>query len=87
MVKAFLNFDKMVSTSLIKIIHVVVLVILVVSGLFSVIIYIVKGELLLSFYALMAVVFFPFFWRILCEGCILLFSIHESLVEIKNQRA
>lgn len=81
----YFSFRKMFSPMLIKIIYVIGMVVIVVSALGMLKIGAemrgsVKDELLLSGIALL--LFGNILWRIICEGWIVLFSMHEAMVAI-----
>lgn len=74
----FLKFDKMISATLIKWLFYISLVVVVLGGLFLM--------FTDSFiFGLLAIILGVLFVRVYCEVMIVLFKIHESLIEIKNK--
>ncbi|WXR61076.1 DUF4282 domain-containing protein [Peptostreptococcaceae bacterium AGR-M142] len=85
--KTFLNFDKMITPVIIKIIFYIGLVVSILSSLGM----IFRG--MTSHYyggssviiGILMLIFSPILVRVYCELLIIAFKIHESLVEIKNK--
>jgi len=80
----YFSFKQMVSTSVIKAIHILGLIVISCVGLF-----IVVGGGDMPFLKAMGLgwgllIFGNLLWRVLCEAWILLFSMHESLVSIEK---
>ena len=75
----FLNFGKMVSSVIIKILYALGLIGLTISGF---VLMFIDDDTILVGIALLT--FGNLFWRLLCEGMILLFSMHENLVSINH---
>jgi len=73
----FLSFRTMISTPIIKVIYVLGTVFLTVSG-FA---YLIQGEIK-AVIGLGTMIFGNLFWRVVCEGWILIFSIHDILDSI-----
>ena len=77
MIKDFFTFKRMISTFIIKIIYVLGIVGIFVSGLYT---YSTDGVKM----ALIVVVIGNLLWRLLCEVWIVLFSIHKRLVDLEE---
>lgn len=91
MLKDFLNFDKMISPILIKIVFYILAGIDVLVGLF----WLLTGMLafftghglpglLMAFFGMVTMVVGPLSIRILCEMAIVVFLIHENLIAIRR---
>ncbi|MCK5739621.1 DUF4282 domain-containing protein [bacterium] len=76
----FLSFHKMVSTSIIKLLYILGLLALTIGGGVG----IFSGDEG-SIIGLLALTIGNLLWRLICEGWILLFSIHENLASIEGQ--
>lgn len=78
----FFYFDKMVTLNLIKFIFIVglIIIVLVGFGMMSEMMYYVN-PIWINLGMLLAGVL----WRVNCELLIIMFKIHENLVQIKNQ--
>lgn len=84
--KGFFSFQKMISATLIKILYVIGLIMLTISGI-VLIIQGFSGDFLLYLgEGLGVIIIGNLFWRMLCEGLIVIFSIHEAVVTITNKR-
>ncbi len=83
----FLNFDKMITPAIIKIIFIIGIALTTIIGLSMVIrgagAYFGGG--LLVIFGLLTIILGPIFVRINCELMIVLFKIHESLEEIRRK--
>ena len=85
--KEFLNFDKMMTPSLIKFIFYIGTALSILTGLFMI------GSGIMSpfgggsmvFLGLLQIILGPFVTRIYCELLIVLFKMNESLQEINNK--
>ena len=83
--KGFFSFQKMISATLIKIMYVIGLVLLTLSGI-VLIIQGFSGDFLINLgEGLGVIIIGNLFWRMLCEGLIVIFSIHEAMVTIANK--
>ncbi|MFA5689491.1 MAG: DUF4282 domain-containing protein [Kiritimatiellales bacterium] len=74
----FFNFKKMITPVIIKILFWIGIAIAVLSGL----IMLFSGAILQG---LMCIILGPIFVRVYCELLIVVFSINDTLTEIKNQ--
>lgn len=86
-VKTFLSFDKMITPAIIKIIFYIGLVISVLGSI-GMIIYGMNayyGGGVQVLIGILSLIFSPIIVRVYCELLIIIFKIHESLVEIKNK--
>lgn len=84
----YFSFRKLVSPSIIKVVHVLGMIALFGAGI-TLILQAVQAEpgdkrLVLSLYGIGAITLGNLAWRILCEQAILLFSIHEILASIEQ---
>lgn len=77
--KEFFGFRKMISTVFIKILYVVGALVLTIGGI---VMPFIDDEWILP--GIGAVILGNLVWRVLCEGWILLFSMHEILGKIEN---
>lgn len=75
----FFGFRKMISTLIIKILYVIGTLILTIGGIA---LPFIKDDLILP--GIGALILGNLFWRIICEGWILLFSIHDILGSIES---
>ena len=83
----FFSFQKMISGTLIKILYVIGLIIITIGG----IVMIAQGSdmyrggeaFVLGGIAL--IIFGNILWRIICEGWIIIFSLHETTVSILKE--
>ena len=73
----YFNFKNMISNSLVKILYFLGFIGLTLSGVGL----IGNGEVEIG---LSLLVFGNLFWRLFCEGIIIVFSIHENLVSISK---
>jgi hypothetical protein len=73
----FLNFKKMLTPTLIKFLFWVMLIVTVVVGIVTLFKSFLSGLLILAIG--------PLFVRVYCELLIVIFSINDTLTEIKNQ--
>jgi len=87
MLNKLLNFDEMVTPLIIKIIYWIGVVLVVLSGLGTIIAGIGSpfGGGMLVIVGLLTIVIGPFLVRIWCEIMIVLFEIHKNLVEINRK--
>lgn len=74
--KDFFGFRKMVSSTLIKFIYIVGMIFLTIAG-----IYMLFGNVLLG---LGIIIIGNLLWRVVCEGWIVLFSIHDILGSVER---
>jgi len=80
-----LNFDKMITPTIIKLIYIVVTVIVMIIGLFVFISGMGGyGSGAQVFLGLILIVSSPFINRIWCEAMIVIFKINENLAKIAN---
>jgi len=75
----FISFQTFVSSFMIQFVYAIGVVFITISG----IIY-MKSNVLI---ALLAIVVGNILWRLICEACIVLFQIHNSLVSIEKELA
>ena len=80
----FFNFDKMVTLSIIKVIFIIglIIIVLVGFGMMSEMSYYYDVHPILS---ILGMLLAGVLWRVNCELLIIMFKIHENLVQIKNQ--
>jgi Domain of unknown function (DUF4282) len=72
-----LLFRKMVTTSVVKVLYVVVAVLITLLGL---------SQVLTQFpLALSTIIFGNLFWRITCESLIVAFGIHQELMKVSQK--
>ena len=81
--KEYFGFRKMVSSAIIKFIYILGALILTFGG----IIWIFRGGSENVLIGLAALTLGNLFWRILCEGWILLFSMHDILGSVEKSLA
>ena len=74
----FLEFKTMVSSILIKILYALGVIVITIYGIIS-----LFGDSFLA--GLGMIIFGNLFWRLICEGIIVIFSIHDEVVAI-NQK-
>jgi len=79
----FFDFKKLITNSIIKILYIVGMVLITLSGIIamftnSTIMGVLGGILVLTFGNV--------FWRLGCEGTIIIFSIHELLHKIASKK-
>lgn len=72
----YFSFKKIISSLLIKLLHLIGLLSITIYGFYQ----IFNGELVQG---LLTILVGNLIWRILCEGMIIIFSIHERLVSIE----
>ena len=77
--KGFFGFRQMVSTALIKFFYILGVIVLTIGGI---VMLFQGGENALI--GLGAIIFGNLVWRIICEGWILVFSIHDILGSIEQ---
>ncbi|RJO67503.1 MAG: DUF4282 domain-containing protein [Myxococcales bacterium] len=85
MEESFWGFRKLVSLSLIKIIYVLVAVLGSLVGFLAVLWSAGEMRFGAAVGGLISLVVGNLVWRILCEGMIVVFSIHETLVSIDKK--
>ncbi|MBT9131461.1 MAG: hypothetical protein DDT42_01658 [candidate division WS2 bacterium] len=78
--KDFFGFRTMVSTSVIKFIYIMGMIALTISG----IVMLFQGDEERILIGVGTIIFGNLFWRVICEGGILLFSIHEILITVER---
>ncbi|EPC02660.1 hypothetical protein L861_09965 [Litchfieldella anticariensis FP35 = DSM 16096] len=85
--KDFLNFDRLLSPSLIRIGYWVGIVLITISGLvgFMGAFASYGGGLGRALLALAGTVLGLIIWRVICEGAILVFSLNDRLAEIRDR--
>ena len=76
----FLEFRKIVSTFIIKVIYTLGLIALIFGGIGG----LVSGEEELMLIGLGVITVGNLLWRVVCEGLVLLFSIHDILGSIEK---
>lgn len=82
----FFSFRKMITPSLIKIVYVLGMIAIIISGIVFLILKAEGGPTILALILpLFGVVVLNIIWRIVCEGVILAFSAHEVLVSIEKK--
>lgn len=93
MIQNFLTFDKLIGTSLIKVLYYIGLagialytVVTVLAGLGMMFTQSFGGGLLMVIAALFGLVISLLFWRFICEIYILFFRISDDLRDIKNMK-
>ncbi len=72
---AFFSFRQMVSTQIIKVVYILGMIVITLSGIIAM----SEGFLI----GLLAIVMGNLFWRIFCEFTIIVFSIHDILGSIE----
>lgn len=77
----FFSFRKMVSTAIIKLLYILGMLALTIGGLGG----ILSGDDEGTIWGLLALTIGNLLWRLICEGWILLFSIHDILGSIEGQ--
>ena len=75
----FWSFDKMVSGSLIKILYILGLLSITISG------FLMFQNSDLIFFGIIIIVLGNLLWRIICEGIIIIFKIFEKLNQIEKK--
>lgn len=80
--KDFLSFDKMIATTMIKIIYWIGLVLILLTGLTGVF---TSGAFLAGLTALVGLFVGLLVWRVLCELWIVIFAINDKLGHIQKQ--
>lgn len=83
----FFTFDKMITPSIIKIVFYLGIIASIITGLAMIFsgINAYYGGGVQVFMGILTIIFMPIAVRIYCELLIVIFKIHESLVEIKNK--
>lgn len=83
----FFSFDKMITPAIIKIVFYLGIIASVISGLLMIFsgINAYYGGGFEVFAGILTIIFMPIIVRIYCELLIVIFKIHESLIEIKNK--
>ena len=87
LLKSFLSFDKMITPVIIKVLFYIGVIISILIGI-SLILNGVNayfGGGALVFLGLLTIILGPIMVKVYCEILIVIFKIHESLVEIKNK--
>jgi len=82
--KKFFNFNEMITPTIIKVLLWVGLGISVVYGLVVMFMGFVSGEGIITLAGLFALVVGPILVRVYCELLIIMFKIHDTLNDIKN---
>ena len=75
----FLSFEKMISTTIIRIIYILGVIALVIGGIAG----IAQGDEAVLI-GLGVIIIGNLVWRVICEGWIILFSIHDLLASINE---
>ena len=81
----FLNFNRMIAGDIIKYVFWALAGLTIIGGLLSALFALFSGDIITFLMCLVFTVLGPVIIRIYCELMIVLFKIHESLVEIKNK--
>lgn len=81
----FLHFNRMIAGDIIKYVFWALAGLTVIGGLLSTLFALFSGEIIMVLMSLVFTVLGPVIIRIYCELMIVLFKIHENLVEIKNK--
>ena len=81
----FLSFDKMISDKLIKILYIIGLIVINISGFILLINGFKDKEIRLIFIAIICYTFVNLIWRIICENMIIFFKIFEKINEIEKK--
>lgn len=83
--KAFLQFDRLITGEIIKYVYWALAGITIVMGLITILIALISGDALGIFSGLLIAVLGPILIRIYCEIMIVMFKIYETLVEIREK--
>ena len=83
--KDFLHFNRMITGDIIKYVFWALTGIFALIGIFTFLTALVAGEFGGALVGLIITILGPVLIRIYCELMIILFKIHETLVEIKNK--
>ena len=83
--KEFLNFNQMITGDIIKYVYWALAGITVLFGIITVLLSLFAGEFGGVISGVIVTVLGPILIRIYCELMIILFKIHETLVDIKNK--
>ena len=83
--KAFLQFDRLITGEIIKYVYWALAGITIFMGIITILIALVTGDPLGIFSGLLITVLGPFLIRIYCEIMIVMFKIYETLVEIRDK--
>jgi hypothetical protein len=75
--EVFMNFDRLITPTIIKIVYWLGIAAVVIAGIVA----IATGE---AFAGLLTIILGPIAVRVYCELLILLFRIHDSLVEVRD---
>ncbi|NLM36913.1 MAG: DUF4282 domain-containing protein [Firmicutes bacterium] len=78
----FFSFQKMISGTLIKVLYIVGLLVLTIGGLVRIIQGISAESLPNLAEGLGVIILGNLFWRMACEGMIVIFSIHDAVIKI-----
>jgi len=83
----FCSFQKMISCTLIKILYVIGMIVITIGGIVMIVqgsdMY--RGGEAFVMGGLALIIFGNILWRIICEGWIVMFSLHETTVSILNE--
>lgn len=78
----FFSFKQMASSQIIKLIYILGAIFITIGGLST-----MFGRFGNFFMGLIAIILGNLVWRVICEGIIIMFSIHERLIAIeRNQK-
>lgn len=83
--KAFLQFDRLITGEIIKYVYWALAGITIVMGLITILISLISGDALGIFSGLLIALLGPILIRIYCEIMIVMFKIYETLVEIREK--
>lgn len=75
--EVFMNFDRLITPTIIKIVYWLGIAAVVIAGIVA----IASGEF---FAGLLTIILGPIAVRVYCELLILLFRIHDSLIEVRD---
>ena len=83
--KEFLQFDRLITGSIIKYVYWVIAGLTVLGGVIAMLVALFSGDVLGLFSGLLVAVLGPIIIRIYCELLIVMFKIYETLVEIRGR--
>ncbi|GEM_PF-2420177 len=82
----FFSFRKMITPSLIKILYVLGMFAIIISGIVFLLLKAQDGPIIMALILpLFGIIILNIIWRIICESVILAFGIHELLVSIEKK--
>lgn len=80
----FTSFEKFLTPKLIQVAYWIGIIAIVLGGIGGIVTALFSGKLLLLLMNIIGLLLGLLFWRVLCEGAILLFGIYDRLGEIKD---